>query len=73
VEPVNAIVLYTKGNRKDKENKYGKESVHYVNTKHSDVRDVIMGNRYESIIVDDKEVSQEDIDMVKKYLVGKGE
>lgn len=69
MEPVDLIVLYTKGDRKSKQDRYGKDNVHYVNTKRSDVRDVIMGHRYEHIIVDDEGVSQEDIDLVKKYLV----
>lgn len=67
MEPVDLLVLYSKGNKLDMQAIYGKNNVHYVNTKYSDIKDVVQGNRYRQVIVVDGGVSQEDIDIAERY------
>ena len=67
VEPLNAVVLYSKGNRSSMKRLYGTDGVHYVNTRYTDVLDIVMGNRYREIIVFDDGVKQEDIDIAMGY------
>lgn len=67
VEPLDALVLYSKGNKSSMKQLSGEDKIHYVNTTRLDVLDIVMGNRYREIIVFDDEVKQEDIDTAMEY------
>ena len=69
MEPVELLVLYSKGNKRSMQAIYGKDNVHYVNTKYSEVKDVIMGHRYKQVIVVDDGVGQDDVDIAERYRV----
>lgn len=53
VEPVELLVLYSKGNKHSWQAIYGKDNVHYVDTRYSDVKDIVMGHRYKQVIIVD--------------------
>lgn len=63
VEPLNALVLYSKGNRSSMKHLYGTDNVDYVNTSYQDVVSVTRGYRYKEIIIFDDGVKKEDIDI----------
>lgn len=65
--PLDALILYTKGNRSEMKHIFGSEGVHCVNTRFSDVEDTVLGNRYKEIIVFDDGVEKKDIDLAMKY------
>ncbi|UZV41216.1 hypothetical protein vBVpaMR16F_150 [Vibrio phage vB_VpaM_R16F] len=67
VEPIDALVLYSKGNKSSMRELFGDGKIHYVNTTRLDVLDIVMGNRYKEIIVFDDGVKQEDIDIAMEY------
>uniref|UniRef100_A0AB39AJH9 Uncharacterized protein n=1 Tax=Vibrio phage P018-4 TaxID=3229728 RepID=A0AB39AJH9_9CAUD len=67
VEPLDALVLYSKGNKSSMKQLFGDGKIHYVNTTRLDVLDIVMGNRYREIIVFDDGVKQEDIDIAMEY------
>lgn len=67
VEPLDALVLYSKGNKASMKHLFGEGKIHYVNTTRLAVLDIVMGNRYREIIVFDDGVKQEDIDIAMNY------
>lgn len=67
MKPLNALVLYSKGNRGNIKHLFGKDFVHYVNTTYSNVADTAQGHRYKEIIIFDDGVKQSDIDVAMKY------
>ena len=67
MEPVDLLVLYSKGNKREMQAIYGKDNVHYVNTKLMDVVGCIQGNRYKQVIVVDEGVGQKDVDLCEKF------
>ncbi len=67
-QPVELLVLYTEGTKGSIKQIYGNTGVHYVNTKRMTLSDTLQGNRYKEILVFDRGVRQEDIELANKSL-----
>lgn len=67
VQPLDAVVLYSKGNHSEIKHLFGSDNVHYVNVNRTSVYDIVTGNRYKHVIIFDDGVKQEDIDVAMKY------
>ena len=68
VQPLDAVVLYSKGNRSDIKYLFGGGGVHYINVNYTtSVYDIVAGNRYKQVIAFDDGVKQEDIYVAMKY------
>ena len=67
VQPLDAVVLYSKGNRSEIKHLFGDGNVHYINVKYTAVYDIVAGNRYKQVIIFDDGVKQEDIDVAMTY------
>lgn len=69
---VNKVVLYTKGNKRLKEELHGKDCC-FVNTLFKAGLDGLRGRYFKELIVDDGGVSSEDIEFTKERILTESE